>query len=80
MKLLIFFNLGFFHAFATISLYQDKIGKEAYLANAQETWVDAFITVPIAGAIWIVTLGSLIFWMWRDSKSKKYTMKRKQQS
>lgn len=40
------------------SLLQDLQGKEGYIRNVQEHWVDWKISVPIALAVWL-----LAFWL-----------------
>ena len=53
-------NLGFIKGFlvclALGSLYQDIIGKAAYIAHVQNHWIDGSITVPLAliAIVWVV--------------------------
>ncbi len=52
---------GVFFWWAINSLYQDIIGKEAYLQNVQTNWVDGSITIPIAiGVLFFVVVD--LFW------------------
>lgn len=46
-----YFWAGWLIHMASMSLYQDWIGKEAYLEKAARLWIDAAITVPLSLAV-----------------------------
>lgn len=56
------FNAGVVVGLCCLSLLQDTIGKEAYIAIIDEHWVSGWISVPISIAI-------MLFCLWRLSVS-----------
>jgi hypothetical protein len=55
---------GFLHGMVVYgcikSLYQDIIGKEAYLQEAERNWMDASITVPLAIILLVLVVLDLV--------------------
>lgn len=54
-------------AHAGLSLYQDALGLERYLARAREHWVDAVYTVPIAAVMLLIAVAGL-FWAHQEAQ------------
>lgn len=56
---------GFFHGVILgscfDSLYQDLIGKQAYINQIQNNWIDSRITIPLAIIMTIATVIHLIY-------------------
>lgn len=56
--------VGFYHGMVVYgcinSLYQDIIGKQAYIEKVQNNWIDGVVTIPIAIGILVLVVIDLV--------------------
>lgn len=50
------FLAGFCTALSLVSLHQDWLGRETYIASVRDNWASPMVSVPVALAILLVAL------------------------